>query len=344
MSTPAEEEEKRLQAVRDLGLLDRPEEERFRRIARLARQHFRAGSCAITLVDEDRAFYVSLVGADKTDNSIRSDTLCGRVVAGKEPVVVSDSSKEASSQLYKELIERLDLNFYAGVPILNPEGYAVGALCIMDHIPRRFTRRELEALADFAAIVEDEMMIRRASATRWELIGQLEKLRIKAFVDPLTNVWNRGAIFDILNREIERALRSKHCISCCMMDLDRFKRINDTYGHQAGDEVLVETCERTRNCVRPYDALGRYGGEEFLLIFPETSLEQATAQAERIRQAIGGRPFVFGQGDSETITISIGVAEFRHQEDVNEFLGRADQALYKAKHLGRDRVEGAPPE
>ena len=200
------------------------------------------------------------------------------------------------TEVYRTLVERLDLNFYAGMPIITPEGHAVGALCVMDHIPRRFDRRDLESLADFAGIVEDEILIKSATQANRELISQVEKLRIRAFVDPLTGVWNRG------------------------------------------DEVLKEMCLRVTGAVRPYDALGRYGGEEFVLVFPETTVEQAAAQAERVREAVGGRPFQLTDEAQETITISIGVAEMGRGEKMENALDRADRALYQAKNAGRNRV------
>jgi diguanylate cyclase (GGDEF)-like protein len=341
MEEPQSEEGLRLEAVANLGLLDKPEEERFHRITRLARKHFRASACAITLLDRDRAFYVAKDGLQSRQDA-PSNTLCSQVVGQKTPVVIADQSPDSLTPAYQTLIERLDLNFYAGVPIITHDGHVVGALCVMDHIPRKFTRRDLETLADFAAIVEDEMLMKQATEANRELISQVEKLRIRAFVDPLTSVWNRSGIFDVLNRELERARRTKQPLCVCMLDLDHFKRINDTYHHQSGDEILKETCVRVRGAVRPYDALGRYGGEEFLLIFPDSSLEQARTQAERVREAVGGRPFPMKPGIEETVTISIGVSQVGPDETANQAVARADAALYKAKETGRNKVVCAP--
>jgi diguanylate cyclase (GGDEF)-like protein len=337
MNEPQTEEGRRLEALANLGLLDKPEEERFQRITRLVRNHFRASASAITLLDQDRAYYLAHDGLESRQ-SPRSNALCSHVVEGKVPVVVADHSADSLTEVYKKLVERLNLSFYAGVPIITPEGYAVGALCVMDHIPRKFTRRELESLADFAAIVEDEILMRRATETNRELISQVEKLRIRAFVDPLTAVWNRSGISDVLRREMERSVRSQQPLSVCMLDLDHFKRINDTYHHQAGDKVLKDVCLRVREAVRSYDALGRYGGEEFLLVFPETNLEQARSQAERVRKAVGNTPFEVRPGVEETVTVSIGVAQLGAEEKAEGAIARADTALYQAKENGRNRV------
>ncbi|MFA5508885.1 MAG: sensor domain-containing diguanylate cyclase [Vulcanimicrobiota bacterium] len=338
MTEPHGEESLRLKALAALELLDQPEEERFQRITRLVRRHFQAAGSAITLIDKERAYFLARDGMSSARETPRSKTLCSQVVIGRRPVVVSDHSPDSLTPAYQGLVEQLSLNFYAGMPLLTPDGYAVGALCVMDHIPRKFSRRELESLADFAAIVENEMLFKAAAENQRELISQVEKLRIRAFLDPLTGVWNRGGLFDVLNREVERARRSSSPLTLCMLDLDRFKRINDTYGHPVGDEVLKELCLRVRAAVRPYDALGRYGGEEFILVFPETTLQQAESQAERVREAVGGQPFQLPGAREETITISIGVAELQDEEKVEATIERADRALYRAKREGRNRV------
>lgn len=337
------EEDLRLKAVASLELLDKPEEERFQRIVRLVRRHFQAAAGAITLLDKERAYYLAQEGLQGRQ-SPRSKSLCSQVVKGKQPVVIAEHSEDSQSPLYRELTQRLNLSFYAGMPILTPDGYAVGALCVMDHIPRKFSRRELESLADFAAIVQDEILIKQAAQTNRELISQVEKLRIRAFIDPLTSVWNRGAIFDLLQRELHRSRRTGQSLSLCMLDLDHFKTFNDKHGHQVGDAVLQEMCRRVRQSVRPYDALGRYGGEEFLLVFPETDLSQACTQAERVREAIGGTPFELSDTVSETVTISIGVAQVDSNEDIDKTIERADKALYEAKRSGRNKVIGRSEE
>lgn len=337
----SKQEKERLNAVNSLNLLDQPEEERFQRITRLARQHFRAGICAITLIDEARAFYLAQEGLNTRNGGDRKQTPCNKVVLDKAPFVVVDLSSEAQSSLYKDLVKKLRLYFYAGVPLLNPDGHAVGALCIMDHKPRTFSRRDLESLADFAALVEDQLSLSRKTMAERELISQVERLRVRAFIDPLTNVWNRGAIFDILAREIGRAERTDHPLSICLLDLDHFKSVNDDYGHQAGDEVLREFCRRLRKNVRSYDSVGRYGGEEFLVIFPESNVKQAFTQAERMRKSASDRNYVLAEGVEKCITSSVGVATFTGKEDIKELIARADEALYKAKHSGRNRTESS---
>jgi diguanylate cyclase (GGDEF)-like protein len=123
-----------------------------------------------------------------------------------------------------------------------------------------------------------------------------------------------------------------------MLDLDHFKRINDTKGHLAGDQVLRDVAQRLKDCLRPYDVLGRYGGEEFVVLLPDTSLEQSLVVAERIRYAMCRAPFDI-KGDPVTLTVSLGVSCSNGNDlELNDLIKRADEGLYKAKDAGRDRV------
>ncbi|MDO8963488.1 MAG: diguanylate cyclase [Coriobacteriia bacterium] len=160
-----------------------------------------------------------------------------------------------------------------------------------------------------------------------------------ATIDPLTGASTRGHILEGLAAEIERARRTGETIALVMIDIDHFKLVNDAHGHAVGDDVLSEVARRVASTLRPYDELGRLGGEEFLVAAPDTDAEGATALAERIRIAVGDEPVISGGADM-TVTVSVGVTTVdAHQpEAIDEALARADGALYESKHSGRDRV------
>ena len=165
-----------------------------------------------------------------------------------------------------------------------------------------------------------------------------EQLRFQASHDPLTGVWNRGAILDTLRRELDRSARIKTGTGVLMLDVDHFKRINDTYGHPAGDEVLKMVTQRIGKAVRTYDSLGRYGGEEFLIVLPGCSKDQVDQGAERVRSAVDGGPILLN-GIEIAVTVSIGAAVTRLGPNAEaELLSRADAALYRAKQIGRNRT------
>jgi diguanylate cyclase (GGDEF)-like protein len=178
-----------------------------------------------------------------------------------------------------------------------------------------------------------------------ELISTREALREQATHDFLTGLLNRSAILDLFYDEIARAQREEKSVGVMMCDLDRFKRINDTHGHKVGDRVLCETARRLRQSARPYDRIGRYGGEEFLIVMPGCDLTFAGFAAERLRADVAAEPVVLPDGTSIPVTLSIGVAAKLGgcKSDAETIIFLADEALYRAKRNGRNRVELANP-
>jgi len=176
-----------------------------------------------------------------------------------------------------------------------------------------------------------------------DLLETREALRIQASHDPLTHTMNHGAILDALRTEMNRAGRESHPISVIMMDLDYFKEANDTHGHLVGDCVLVEATARVRSTLRSYDSLGRYGGDEFLVVLPNTDSEQARTLANRISTTVSQRPFEC-EDVQLSITVSVGVTTWSGARPipVEDLVRRADEALYVVKERGRDGVAHLP--
>jgi diguanylate cyclase (GGDEF)-like protein len=157
--------------------------------------------------------------------------------------------------------------------------------------------------------------------------------------DTLTGIFNRGAVFNALARELDRAERQSSPLAIAMIDLDHFKQVNDSHGHLVGDDVLREAAQRLRDSVRSYDVVGRYGGEEFLVIAPGYDAKRATDLAERIRGQFVDNP-IRTAGPVVPITLSLGVVilEAGRMVDINKLLAAADEALYQAKSNGRNQT------
>ena len=173
-----------------------------------------------------------------------------------------------------------------------------------------------------------------------KLVEAREDMRFKATHDALTSLWDRGAILALLRSELSRSKREHSSVSVLLCDIDHFKQVNDVHGHQVGDEVLEEVSTRLLDAVRPYDAVGRYGGEEFLLVLNGCSAEDLEVRAEQARKAICGRVFSTSDG-SILVSMSIGattIQDWDKTDAVQPFLKEADEALYRAKAAGRNRV------
>jgi diguanylate cyclase (GGDEF)-like protein len=177
-----------------------------------------------------------------------------------------------------------------------------------------------------------------SNAQLQEVLQQVTEL---ATHDELTGVYNRRYLLEMLNHEKNRTDRGGAGFCVCILDLDYFKRINDTYGHSVGDEVLRTFAHTVQPLLRSTDFFARYGGEEFLLFLPQTSLEMAQHCVKRIQDALAEARFA-GLPDEVRVTASIGVAQYYLQESVAGLIERADKALYRAKQNGRDRMELAP--
>jgi diguanylate cyclase (GGDEF)-like protein len=174
------------------------------------------------------------------------------------------------------------------------------------------------------------------------LVEARESLRFKASHDSLTTIWNRGAIIEMLERELSRARRDGSSVGILLADIDHFKKVNDTRGHLVGDEVLRAVTGRLKGEVRSYDSVGRYGGEEFLILLPGCDSPKLTAKAERLVKVVE-RSSIGTSTGTVAVTISIGgvaSGDCPHA-DVNKLLLAADTALYRAKVSGRNRSEMA---
>lgn len=236
-----------------------------------------------------------------------------------------------------EVCERLKASSaYQETPVI-----FLTASCEMSHLLKAFEVGAVDYITK--PFIVPELLARvkthlELKYTRDQLKKALEEQHRLAITDPLTGVYNRRYLFDIVEREFKTISQPNRNLSILLIDIDHFKRINDLYGHPRGDEALKALTQVIQGCLRKTDCLGRLGGEEFLIFLSEANLKQAAEIAERIRQIVTQ---LLIPVDEKIIkfTVSIGVATY-HPEDRNfeQVLNRADQALYQAKGQGRDRV------
>ena len=200
----------------------------------------------------------------------------------------------------------------------------------------------------YKAIVEmglerpHRILFRNLEQSKLALEEALAKTQLLAITDSLTGLYNRHYFFELSERELERARRYKHDLSAIMLDIDQFKHINDTYGHAVGDLVLQEVAKCCRLSLRKVDIVGRYGGDEFVFMLPETNLDAACLTAKHLLQSIAGKTIIT-EGITIRISASLGIATLKEDFTTPEqLLNRADQMLYEAKNSGRNRVHCSP--
>ena len=228
-----------------------------------------------------------------------------------------------------------DARSIAMVP-LSHRGKLLGSINLCSHDPLRFTQVHASDFLAHMGVI--------ASFCIENVVNRARLLR-SGFTDVLTGWHNRRYLTVRLNEELARARRDRARLVCLMLDIDHFKRVNDTWGHAAGDVVLQELAQRIESQVRASDVAARYGGEEFVVLLPQTNVSAASKLAERIRTAVAAEPVTLPNGESVTITASIGIAEVSPGADDadlktlgDSLIARADVALYAAKSAGRDQV------
>ncbi|MYN45126.1 diguanylate cyclase [Pseudoduganella sp. FT93W] len=235
---------------------------------------------------------------------------------------------DASSSIF----ERYWWQILLGGSLIILQGLLISALILA----LRSRRLTLDALHD-----ERNQLEARVLQRTQELMQANAKLEQLATTDPLTGIGNRRRMTEQINRELDRGRRFGHPLSLLMADIDHFKNVNDQYGHEAGDRVIVAVAKALADGVRNIDMASRFGGEEFVLLMPETSIEVATSAAERLRQEIAALEVKGDKGESIHFTISIGVAMAppdNTTDTPSTLVSRADKALYQAKDAGRNRV------
>ena len=250
--------------------------------------------------------------------------------------------RSAADDLHSQLREHVDglQNSVQDAVDLNSlkhllENRLEGLLGTMDQHQQQRIAREQEVSAHLQGLAERiASMEQQAQGYR----EHLEEQRQKALIDPLTDLPNRAAWGERLQYEVDQWQKNGNPLLIAMLDLDHFKRINDGYGHLAGDKVLKIIATQLRKHLRPTDFIARFGGEEFVLLMPDTPLSAGLHLIEKLRAAIQACPFHF-KGEPVTITTSIGVSAFRPGDRSDHVLKRADEALYRAKRRGRNCVE-----
>lgn len=334
---------KRLKVLCQYQILDTVPETHFDDLTRLAAYICQTPIAAISLVDAKRQWFKSKMGFIATEEP-RDITFCAYAIRQAELLVVPDTLADERFATNPFVIGDARIRFYAGAPLITPNGFTLGTLCVLDHVPRELSCEQIQFLQVLADQVVAQLELRRNLKDLKQSIikGQKSeaKLRHHVFHDALTGLPNRALFMERLKSAILRAQWYKdYLFAVLFIDLDRFKVVNDSLGHMVGDQLLIATAHRLRACLRPEDMVARLGGDEFVILLKNIkSISDATDVADRL-QAKLALPFNLS-GQEVFTSISAGIAlsttGYHQPEDL---LRDADTAMYRAKVLGKARYE-----
>jgi diguanylate cyclase (GGDEF)-like protein len=313
-----QDEEGRLAALDRYSILDTQPEAQFDKITALVRTVLNVPMAAVTLISSNRQWIKSRQGIDVTETP-RDVSFCTHTIKISGPMVVPDAAVHPLFADNPGVTGAPFIRSYLGIPLASPDGYNIGALCAVDTKPRQFDTSQIQIMVNLAALVMDEMELRLIAQTDF-LTGALTR---RAFIAELDRAWGRFA-------------RQNEPSAVLLLDLDRFKSINDSLGHAAGDAVLIVVANCCRDQIRGGDAFGRIGGEEFAILLGNVNAAEAVAAAERFRSSIASLKIALFP--DLRVTASIGVASLTTDvTSMQAWLARADAAMYAAKESGRNR-------
>jgi diguanylate cyclase (GGDEF)-like protein len=315
--------------------------ERFDRITRVAAKLLNAPVTAITLFHHEAEWFKSVHGWRITNLPFR-EGLGYLAAQANEPVIIHDTATDARTQGHPLIAGGPCYRFYAGVPLYEGLGSVVGTFSVFDTQPRAPEDVDRQSIFDLGGMAQSEILADQIDGAQQALTSKLGAARREALMDPLTRVWNRRGGNLALKTAFEKADKVNQPVTVCLIDVDKFKTINDTYGHDIGDIVLRKIAEVLNSKLRENDVVSRLGGDEFLLVLHGADAEIASTAMERVRAALAEEPLRTRHGEV-WLTVSAGYAvrEPRSAKSAAEIILLADQALIASKAEGRNRVQAA---
>lgn len=332
------DELQRLHSLKTLNLLYTPLDKSLERITRLAKIFFKIPIVAISLIDTEVQWFKSIQGLDICDTT-RDVSFCGHAILQDDIFIINDAFSDLRFLDNPLVKSEPNIRFYAGYPIRSIDGYKIGTLCIIDSKSREYTQEQLNALKDFAGMVEDIIHNQKQGLMHKILINELDEVERKSLIDPLTRTWNRKAIEQFLEKKLLLSKAQNEKFGLGLIDIDNFKLLNDTYGHIAGDVALQAITKTLLDCLRSYDVLARWGGEEFIAVIDTNNKNTLTSILERARKEIEKTPIMF-EGNNLSISFTAGVVlvEPLNFETISKLISLADKALYEGKNNGKNRL------
>lgn len=303
----------RLEKLKSLNILDTAPEERFDRLTRLASRLFKVPIALVSLVDMNRQWFKSCVGLGVRETS-RDISFCGHSILGNAVLIVPNTLEDERFADNPLVVEEPFIRFYAGCPLHAPNGSKLGTLCIIDRQPRILEPEDIETLKDLASMAEREL-------ATFDL----------AMSDELTKITNRRGFMALAQHSLGLCRREGRPACLIFLDLDKFKFINDNFGHAEGDRTLICFANQMRSNFRTLDIIARFGGDEFVVLLSSASIQQAEIILKKFSQSL--KAYVKEENLEYDITFSYGIVEINHKESlsIDELLASGDSLMYEVK-------------
>ncbi|WP_455219639.1 sensor domain-containing diguanylate cyclase [Kaarinaea lacus] len=305
----------RLKNLHSLNLLDTPAEERFDRLTRLAKSFFDVPMALVQLVDKHRVWSKS--GIDDAERDIpRQISMCTQAINNNSDVlVINDATKDKRFADMPYVKGEPRIRFYAGCPLRYLDGSKMGTFCILDTKPRTLSDEEIEHLKSLAEIAQREL-----------IVTQL------ATLDDLTGIANRRGFIALAQKSLQLCHRQDIPASLVFFDINKFKSINDNYGHAEGDRALIAFAQQMRYTFRESDVFARLGGDEFVVLLTNTTIVHGEELIQRFRAAVDAYNRKAKRGYKISFSSGIVSVDTDHPQSINTLLDRADSVMYQQKH------------
>ncbi len=310
----------RVSVLKSLNILDTKPEERFDRITRMAKRLYNVPIALVSLVDSERQWFKSSMGLDASETH-RDISFCGHAILDDDIFVIENALEDERFADNPLVTDEPSIRFYAGCPIRSIAGVKIGTLCLIDTVPRRLSLEEKEILRDLATMVEKELVTFQIATT-----------------DCLTNMTNRTGFLLLAERNLQACQTYGKKSSLLFLDLDKFKQINDEYGHHEGDKALAAFSHSLKEAFEDSGLFARIGGDEFVVLLNDTEKNHTLKKVTELNESVAS----YNQQNQKNYTLSFcyGVVDIEpeNQKDISELLIESDLMMYGQKRCNNLQV------
>ncbi|HCW69336.1 MAG TPA: hypothetical protein DHR80_19470 [Thalassospira lucentensis] len=332
----------RQKSLESMGILTSKADPELDRITRVAQRIFGSEIVAISLLDNDRQFFKSNINQPTTETP-RDISFCGHVINDDVPFVVEDATSDQRFTDNPLVTGVPHVRAYAGVPLTNPDGFKIGALCIVDSIARTFSAEDIQILEDLGHWAETTIAIRYGARSPQQVLDDLEPAKHRLLIDPLTGIWNKTGIAEFLHRELINARLQNAPLAIYRFEIDQFDKLEQNYGHETAEHIIQAISAAITSSLRDRDVVGHIDGSDFACLMPTVREEQTSFLGFKLCDTVREQcRFYDADGNPTRITISVGATwappVAKQHFTANQILGVAQEALGSAKSQGIENV------